>query len=194
MTLQPKFVAAAMTLAAVLVIVAAAVIVAGAVENALLISPTPETESTFFQAFTPDNVVKRFSCAFWWGSGGSSASAGMRYITLQKDFDQYFAIPAGDWVPVMQALQEDISFRLLGSGAQILDQAGDLTGGFQVRYKIRRAVGAILVAPLKTIDADTLRPQGVCKNGIAVQLKVSMQEKWYKNEPNTAAELPLHPN
>jgi hypothetical protein len=194
MTLQPKFVAAAMTLAAVLVIVAAAMIVAGAVENALLISPTPETESTFFRTFAPDHVVKEFACESAWSVAGTSAGAGMRYVTHEKNFDQYFAIPSGDWAPVMQSLQEDISLRLLGSGAQILDQGGDVTGGFRVHYKMGKYVGAIRVEPLKTIDPDTLRPQGVCKGGIAVHLKVSMQEKWYKNEPNTAAELTLHPS
>jgi hypothetical protein len=91
----------------------------------------------------------------------------------------------------MQSLQEDISLRLLASGAQIVDQAGDLTGGFRVGYKVPRAVGAIRVEPLKTIDADA---QGVCKSGIAVRLKVSMPENWYKQESETAAELMPRPS
>jgi hypothetical protein len=194
MTLQPKFVAAGMRLAAVLVIVAAAMIVAGAVENALLISPTPETESTFFRAFTPDDVVKRFACRPGWGEGGQSAGAGIGYTTHEKHFDQSFAIHASDWVPMIGLLQEEVSSQLLAEGAQIRSESRDFSEGFRIHYKSGTSVGVIDVEPLKTLDPDTLGPQGVCKGGIAVQLKVSMQEKWYKNEPKTAAELTLHPS
>lgn len=58
MTLKAKF----ETAAAAVVIVAAAMFVAGAVENLLLVPPTFETESTFFQTFTPDDVIQRFFC------------------------------------------------------------------------------------------------------------------------------------
>lgn len=177
-------------LAAAAALVVALVIVPGAVENFLLVSPTPETKSTFFRTFTPDNIVQRFVCEPGWGSGGQSNSAGISYVTNQKDFDQYFAIHASDWMPVMQALEGSISAQL---GAQLLHQSGNVMDGFSVQYKSGKALGTIRVDPLKTVDPDTLGPQGVCKGGIAVRLKVSVQERWYKKEPAVPAELLFRP-
>jgi hypothetical protein len=176
-----------------LVILAGMAIVAGTVENLLLISPTPETESTFFRSFTPDDVVKRFACEPGWSSGGQSGGAGIGYTTHEKDFDRYFAIHAKDWVPAMGFLQEGISSQLLAEGAQILSQSGGAAEGLSMRYRSGKSLGSVVVEPLKTVDPDTLGPQGVCKGGIAVRLKVSMLEKWYKKDPKAAEELALGP-
>jgi hypothetical protein len=183
MTLKLKILAAAAAL------VVAVWIVAGAVENFLLLSPTPETESTFFRSFTPDNVVQRFVCEPGWSSNLQSNGAGIGYTTNEKRFDQYFAIHASDWVPMMRSLQEVISSQLLLGSGRTLSQSGDFSEGFRVRYKSGNSLGVIGVDPLKTLDPDTLGPQGICKGGIAVRLKVSVEEKWYKKESAIPAEL-----
>jgi hypothetical protein len=183
MTLKAKFLVVGAAL------VAAWVILPGAVERFLLVYPTPETESTFFRSFTPEDVVQRFVCGPGGGLDGQSAGAGVGYATHQKDFDRYFAIHASDWVPMMRTLQEEISSLLSAEGAQIQSQSGDLSAGFSVHYKSGTSVGVIGVEPLKSLDPDALRPNRVCKGGIAVRLKVSVEEKWYEKEPGAPPEF-----
>lgn len=191
MNLITKF---AVAVAFVVLVVAGIELIAGTVKNWLLISPTAETKSTFFRTFTPEDVVKRFACEPGWGSSGQGAGAGIGYVTNEKDFDRYFAIHASDWVPMMSLLQEEVSLQLSAEGTEIRSQSGDFSEGFRMHYKSGTSIGVIAVEPLKTLDPDTLGRQGVCKGGIAVRLKVSMREKWYKEEPRTAAELTLRPN
>jgi hypothetical protein len=185
MTLKAKFLVVGAAL------VAAWVILPGAVERFLLVYPTPETESTFFRSFTPGDVVQRFVCGPSGGLDGKSAGAGVGYATHQKDFDRYFAIHASDWVPMMRTLQEEISSLLSAEGAQIQSQSGDLSAGFSVHYKSGTSVGVIGVEPLKTVDAvkRLYGPSGICKGAIAVELKVSVQEKWYEKEPGAPPEF-----
>jgi hypothetical protein len=175
-------------------LILAIVIVPGALEKFLLVSPTPETESTFFRTFTPNDVVQRFVCDPGWSTSGQSNGAGTAYTTNEKRFDQYFAIHTSDWVPMMRLVQEGISSQLLLAGGQILSQSGDFSEGFSVHYKSGNALGVVDVEPLKTLDPNTLGPNGTCKGGIAVRLQVSVEEKWYKKEPKTAAELALDPS
>lgn len=169
--------------AATMIALLAAVTVA--VQSSLYVSPTAETESAFFRNFTPAGVIKRLSCQSGNILSRSSAGGSIGYATHEKDFDQYFAIEASDWILVMKSLQDDISSRLLLSHAQILDETGDLGEGFRVHYKSGKSLGVISVEPLRTVDAAThvLAAGGACKGGVAVRLHLSVQENWYKKEP-----------
>jgi hypothetical protein len=160
-------------------------VAAGAVQNSLYVSPTAETESAFFRDFTSAKTVKRLSCQSGEILSGQSAGAEIGYATHEKEFDQYFAIEASDWVLVMKSLQEDISSQLSLRDAQILDQTGDFAEGFRVHYKSGKSLGVITVEPLQTVDTGThaLAAGGVCRDGIAVRLRLSVQEKWYKKQP-----------
>jgi hypothetical protein len=179
MTLKAKLVAAATTIALV-----AAVTVAVQNSSRVVLS-TAETESAFFRNFTPADVVKRLSCQSGNSLSGSSAGAAIGHATHEKDFDQYFAIETSDWVLVMTSLQDDISSRLLLSHAQILDETGEPVEGFRVHYKSGKSLGVISVEPLQTVDAGThvLAAGGVCKGGVAVRLRLSVKENWYKKVP-----------
>jgi hypothetical protein len=175
MTLKAKLVAAATTIALV-----AAVTVA--VQRSSYVLSTAETESAFFTNFTPADAVKRLSCQSGNGLSGSSAGAAIGHATHEKDFDQYFGIEPSDWVLVMKSLQDDISSRLLLSHAQILDETGDPVEGFRVRYRSGKSQGVISVEPLQIVDAGThvLAAGGACKGGVAVRLRLSVKENWYK--------------
>jgi hypothetical protein len=154
----------------------------GAVQNSLYVSPTSGTESAFFRDFTSAKTVKRLSCQSGEILSEQSAGAEIGSATHEKDFDQYFAIEASDWILVMKSLQADISSQLSLRDAQILDQTGDFAEGFRIHYKSGKSLGVITVEPLETVDSEThaLAPRGVCRDGIAVRLRLSVQEKWYK--------------
>ncbi len=181
----------------VVAVVIVVIVVAAAVQNSLTVSiSTADTESAFFRSFTPDNVVKRFSCQSGMSLSGGSAGAEIGYATHEKDFDQYFAIQANDWLPLITSLHEDVSSQLRADGAQLLRESGSLAEGFRVEYKIGKSRGVVGVEPLKTVDASThvLGSRGGCKGGIAVRLRLSVEEKYYQKERALPAELLLPPN
>jgi len=170
------------------VLVVLLVVVEGAVQRRLYVSPTPETESVFFKSFTPEQeVINRFECsgemAYTSSSGGDGAYFG--YASHKKDFTQYFAIRTADRMSLTTALQQDLLSQLRSAGGEILDETGDARQGFRAHYRIGKSLGVISVDPVKTGDSAT-RAAGHsegCPGAVAVQVHVSVEEKWYKKEP-----------
>jgi hypothetical protein len=76
-----------------------------AVDQAQLVSPTPENESAFLKSYTEKKVIDRFKAAeYYQQSMGTSDDADRGFATHGEDFEPVLVINAGDWVPLMQAL------------------------------------------------------------------------------------------
>jgi hypothetical protein len=160
------------------------------VEHSLYVYATPETQSAFLQSYTPEDLAKRFSCSRYSAQSaeGLSTGAGRQFASNEKRFERYFVIRAKDWTPLMSTLRDDISSQLVLRGAQILDQTGNAREGFKFQYKSGKTLGEVNVEPLKIVDAASIAGRsGICKGEVAVELRVSVQEKWFKKEPGVIA-------
>lgn len=176
------------------IVLFSAYVLSGMVDQALYIYPTLETQSAFLKSYTPERVAARFTSSrysFHEMMGGGASGAGRKFAIHERNFERYFVIQAKDWTPLMRALGEDVSSQLAARGVQILDQTGDPREGFKFRYRSGKTLGAVNVESLKIIDPETAighltsgRPNTICPGEVAVELRVSVQEKYFKKEPD----------
>jgi hypothetical protein len=147
--------------------------------------PTPETESAFLKNYKPTGVFDRFSV----GHGasylqGSSAAAGREFVTHTAGFEGYFPIRSEKWMPLMNALRDDLSAQLVGNGPQILSQSGDPRAGFHFDYKLGKSIGTVTIAPLATTSLIHRRtPLPKCMADVAAQIEQT--EKWFPEGQGT---------
>jgi hypothetical protein len=152
-----------------------------AVEQAQLVSPTPETESAFLKTYTPRNVIERFKRAqYSQMSSGTSGAADRGFATHQSEFEPTFVIDPKDWVALEQALRDDIISRLTDAGAEIVADSGDAVNGFQIRYALGKSQGAVAVEPVKMVPPANLAIQETGPDKITVSLHLRIYEKWYR--------------
>jgi hypothetical protein len=145
--------------------------------------PTPETESTFLKNYTPTNVLEEFN-----DEGGSSylrgrsAGAGHDSVTHGATFDGYVALRAERWMPLMNALRDDVAAQLVGNGARILSQGGDARAGFHFDYKLGKTVGSVTISPLaltSLIHRKMPLPDGMADT----HTSIGVAEKWFPKGP-----------
>lgn len=162
------------------------------VVQASYIYPTPETQSAFLKSYTPERVTANFSSTRYSSHGmeGSSSGAGHTFVTHTENFERYFVMQAKNWMPLMNALANDASSQLASQGVQILDQSGDPRDGFQFEYKTGKTLGTLRVEPLQIVDPEVAighlasgRPNTIGPGEIAVEVHVTLEEKWFKKEP-----------
>src|SRR5215472_18187232 len=121
-----------------LLFLAICVVVAPAVwEQLHTLYPTPETESAFLKNYTPKTVIERFqaneSSNYVHAGGGA---AGLKFVTHTWGFQWSFAMSSEKWMPLMNALRDDVSAQLAQNDAQILGQSGNPRDGFHFEYKL----------------------------------------------------------
>ncbi len=162
------------------------------VVQASYIYPTPETQSTFLKTYSPEHVTASFTSKRYSSRaiGGGSSAAGHTFATHENNFERYFVIQAKDWMPLMSAVANDVSSQLAFQHAQILYQTGDLRDGFHFDYKSGKTLGTVHVEPLQIVDPEVAighltngRPNTICPGEVAVKLRVTVREKWFKKEP-----------
>ena len=156
------------------------------IDRFLYIHPTPNTQSAFLRTYAPKETVQRFIDKQQTSSATYSeqSSGGWKFASHQRAFGTLFVISSKDWMPLMSALQEDISSRLTGQGAQVLYQTGDARQGFHFDYKAGKTMGDVTVEPLK-IDRTlpvSCAPETACGE-IGVELHIVIHEKWFRTEP-----------
>ena len=127
------------------------------------ISPTPETESAFLKNYTPTNVLNRFNDGQASYGSGRGAGAGHDSVTHAADFRGDFALCSEQFVPLMDALSDDVAAQLVGKGARILNQIGDARAGFHFDYKLGKTVGSVTISRLELTPLDPTRVLGNSK-------------------------------
>jgi hypothetical protein len=145
--------------------------------------PTPETETSFLKNYTPKSVIERFEAekgsSYGQHTGGG---AGPKFVTHEGEFDWHFAMRAEKWMPLMNALRDDVSAQLVGNGAQILSQSGDPRDGFSFQYKLGKSIGTLTISPLAT-DSLINRATPLCKGLVDVTVRIEQTETWFPKEP-----------
>src|SRR5215469_1802503 len=77
---------------------------------------TPETESTFLKNYTPMSVLNRFNDGQASYGSGRSASAGHDFVMHTANFEGDFALCSEKFMPLMDALSDDVAAQLVGNG------------------------------------------------------------------------------
>jgi hypothetical protein len=147
--------------------------------------PTPETESTFLKNYTPTKVLHRFRDeeeSSYVDGDGKSAGAGHEYVTHANTFDGYFALASEKWIPLMDALRDDVATQLAGDGAHILSQSGDARSGFHFDYKLGKTVGSVTISPL-SLTSVTRRRMPLPTGFVDAHTSIEVAEKWFPKEP-----------
>lgn len=146
-----------------------------------------ETKSAFFKSYTPTNVLTRFNEGKASYGSGSGSAFGHDSVTHKADFDGDFALCSEKFMPLMDALSDDVAARLVGNGARILSQIGDARAGFQFDYKLGKTLGSVSIAPLKLTPVDPTgflghsMPVPNCMVGVHTSIKVA--EQWFAKDP-----------
>lgn len=155
-------------------------------DRARTFSPA-ETESTFLKNYTPTNVLNRFNEGKASYGSGSGAAFGHDSVTHKVHFDGDFALCSEKFMPLMDALSDDVTTRLVGNGARILSQIGDARAGFYFDYKLGKTVGSVTIAPLELTPVNPTgflghsMPVPNCMVGVHTSIKVA--EQWFAKDP-----------
>jgi len=152
--------------------------------NSLHVYPaTPETESEFFRNYTPANVMNRFNDGQGASGSGRGAAAGRDSVTHTANFEGYFALCSEHFMPLMDALSDDVAAQLAASGAHIVSQIGLAQAGFHFDYTLGKTVGSVTIAPLQLISdlGRQKNPRPNCM--VDVQTRIDVAERWFPKEP-----------
>lgn len=169
----------------ILLLAVCVVVVPGIWDHLNTLYPTPETESAFLKNYTPKSVMDRFDA-----EGGSSVmhhsggGAGRKFVTHTGGFEWYFSIRTEKWMPLMNALRDDVSAQLADNGAHILGQSGDARDGFHFEYKVGKSIGTLTILPLAQTSLIH-RATPLCNGLVDVTAHIEQTETWFPKEPGT---------
>ncbi len=171
----------------VLLLTICAVVVPQIWDRVHTLYPTPETESVFLKNYNPKRVIEQFESELPSSYGQhSGGEAGRKFVTHRAGFEWYFAMRSEKWMPLMNALSDDVSAQLVGSGAQILSQSGDPRDGFHFEYKLGKSIGTLTISPLATTSTLLVRRRSpLPPSTVDVTARIEQTETWSPNEPGT---------
>lgn len=153
--------------------------VAGIFDHAFTYYPTPETESAFLKSYTPKLVIDQFREEKGSSSSGHmSAGAGRKFVTHEEGFEFHIVMRRENWLPLMNALQQDVLEQLGANNAEVVSQSGDWQDGFHFEYRVDHAAGSLTIAPIapnSRIWRNKPLPEGM--EGVTV--KIEQTEKWF---------------
>jgi hypothetical protein len=149
---------------------------------------TPETESVFLKNYTPEHIIEcfrereSFSQARNFGS-----AAGYTFVGHQAGFQFFVVLRPEKWMPLMNALRDDVLQQLANNGAEVLSQNGNPHDGFHFDYRLNKSIGSLTILPLGTtppsqIHRNTPLPQGMGD----VTVKIEQTEKWFPKGAGTS--------
>lgn len=148
-------------------------------EKAHMVYPGLENESAFLRGYDSKAVVRPFMVPEDAGDAlrGSGGGAGVKFVTHSARFNENFAMRADQKKALMEAVRDDISQRLLMSGAQIINQSGTPSTGFRFAYKTGKTIGSGSVRPLgpRAIRRNMPLPEGLED----VALSMEFSEQWF---------------
>jgi len=152
---------------------------AGVLDHLRTYYPTPETESAFLKNYTPRPVIDRFreNKSFSFGSG-FAAGAGRKYVTHQGGFQFHVVMRRENWLPLMNALHNDVLEQLANNGAEVVGQSGNWQVGFRFDYRINQSLGLLIISPVAV--GPPARRTILLRDGMEdVTVKIEQTEKWF---------------
>jgi hypothetical protein len=182
---------AALRVFAAIAIVLLIVYAASAIARASYIYPSSETQSKFFRTYTTTQTVKRFKENYNSTASGSAESlAGHKFVTYRADKEDRFVLKREAKPALMQAIDDDISTRLLAVGARITGRE-DSAAGLQIHYELANTRGLVSISPLKTENPQFVTgPRRICPNEEAVILRIQFAETWSDAPAESRADWP----
>jgi hypothetical protein len=145
----------------------------------------PETESAFLKNYTPASVLNRFNDGQGSYSNGRTAGAGYESVTHTANFEGHFALCSERFMPLMDALRDDVAAQLVGNGARILSQIGVSEAGFHFDYKLGKTMGSVSISPLQLTPELSGRRNSLPNCMVDVQTRIDVAEKWFAKEPDS---------
>lgn len=154
------------------------------VDRANLVYPTPDTETEFLRAYTPNRVLDRFRSSKYssWEASSGPDAAGLGFATHKRSFDQQLVMRTSQLAPLMAALSQDAISSLAATGAQVISQTGNDTGGVRLHYFAGKSTGTVTIKPPDP-NADSARhpPLHLCPGDVDVRVHIAIEETWFKS-------------
>ncbi len=152
--------------------------------NAHMYPGGPETQSAFFKNYSPENVLNRFNGGQGSYSHGGGHTAGYESVAHDATFQGNLPLCRQKFIPLIDALRDDVAAQLTANGATIVSQIGVAEAGFHFDYKIGKSIGSVAISPVLLVP-----DLGTQKNGrpdcmVDVQMRIDVAEKWFAKERN----------
>ena len=159
-------------------------------DHLLTVYATPETESPLWKAYNPQRDVERFTFGHSWASSfDASSGAGRGFAHYEKSFNGRFVLRLNDVAAVMAALRDDMRTAMRHNGGQILEESGSTTTGFYFRYRSGHTIGeGRILTPIR-IDPSLVEKRILSDEEVAVELRSSFTEKWFRSDRDLISEL-----
>jgi hypothetical protein len=149
--------------------------------------PTPETESAFMKNYSPKTVIEPFQCKDEGANQTNSVTAGAvrKFVSHESVFESNFVIKSRNWMPLMLALDDDLSSRLSRQGAEIVTHTGEPRDGYHTQYRTDKSVGEVALESLRLISVTSVSgPRAILRDDEqAVDLRIAIREKWFETKP-----------
>jgi hypothetical protein len=146
--------------------------------NAHRLAEGPENESSLYQSYDPEQVIKRFRYEreSYGGLHSCGASHLVKSIHHSQGFTPKFTMQANREGELLNALREDIMLRLRMPGMTVTVINNEADGGFTYKYTTENGGGSISVqAPVHQM---TVRRYPVPSDVDDVELTIAMEEAW----------------
>jgi hypothetical protein len=154
--------------------------------NAHRLVEAPENESSLYQSYDPEQVIKRFRYDGESYGGGHSKGASqlVKSIHHSQGFTPSFTMQANRERELLNALRDDIMLRLRMPGTTLTALNNEADGGFTYRYTTEHGGGRISVqAPVHHM---TVRRYPIPDDLDDVELTITMEETWTRPGSETA--------
>jgi hypothetical protein len=152
-----------------------------------IVYPTPDTESAFLKAYSPNSTIEQYKDARVAAmTNGRTAAADKGFASYEENFEPIVVIRNEEWVALIQDLRKDVALQLAAQKAAIFEESGSVDSGFKVRYAIGHSEGTVTIDPLQTLDGSQLGT-GRTAETATVRLRIRIQEKWFRAKRNAAS-------
>lgn len=158
-------------------------IVSAAIDRARLVYATPETQSSFLRAYTPERAFDRFRSEKHSSHQqvGTNAGAGAGFATHEKQFEFAFIMQSRQRNALMASLVKDVSFYLKSAGAQIISGTGNDDNGLRFQYRAGKSRGIVTIEPPEQVDQfEVTGREPLCPDEVPISIRIHIEEKWIK--------------
>lgn len=153
--------------------------------NAHRIEAGPENETTLYQNYAPETVIKKFRYegeSFARGQSNGAVQL-IKKIQYDEDFTPRFTMRADRESELMKALRENIIGWLPVTNTTVVANHEESNGGFTYEYRAGNSAGSISVqAPARQM---TVRRYPVPSGMDDVRLKIALEETWTRPASET---------
>jgi hypothetical protein len=154
------------------------------VDHALTVYPTPETQTQFLRAYTPNRVFDQFRDSKYSSStaSGGGHSAGLGFATHTQGIEQELVMRSSDRTALMEALDEDVTSVLTATGAKVISKTSNDPDGIRVRYVAGKSAGTVTIKPPDPIPnpGQYLR-RSLGPDEIDVWVRIGIEETWFRS-------------